>query len=131
MRLGLKRNETREWKTDFRGDLVILAAKTTAHADFIFHDSVAAYFRAKDLYRRTQLLFGCMACVVELYDCKKVEEVDLTACERAFGNYVSPPGKQRYAWLTRNLRLVDPIAFKGKQGFIHVPESSIRYAEAT
>lgn len=122
---GLKQNETRHWSVDFRGPLAICAAKTTLHRDFIFHPLVAKYFQAKGVYRRTQLFPGKCVATAELVDCRPTENLDLTAMERAFGNY--EPG--RFAWILHNIRpLAKPFDFKGKQGFFPVPDELIEAA---
>jgi hypothetical protein len=66
--------------------------------------------------------YGAALCVVELYDCvatgifndgNNANPMPLTEAERDLGDYT--PG--RFAWLTRNLRVLSkPVPVRGRQG---------------
>lgn len=133
MALGLKKNETRHWPTNYRGPLLIHAAKRKmTEAEFRRFRQIIDYEIGMDklsygmLYN---LQYGRIVCQVDLVDCKEItpancpSEISTDWKERAeyqFGNY--EPG--RFMWVTNNLKMFDPaIPYKGKQGFFFVPES--------
>lgn len=126
MALGFKKNETRSWRTHYRGPLVIHAAKTDRSAGAIvqiFKDAGKSDEELGDLCSAIgQWPFGKVVAVVRLVDCISTEEAiqrGLTQGERAYGDY--SPG--RFAWITSGLRKVDPpVAWKGSQGLWNVPE---------
>lgn len=101
----MKRIETRGWRTNYRGDLVICAAARPL-------DRVG-----KEIAKRFAIPngpFRCALCVVELYEC-----IDATIAysfsndmERLLGNY----SVGRWAWRTRDLRkLRVPVPVVGHQ----------------
>ena len=98
---GRKKNETRYWKTNYRGDLLICSAKRKCEEESLF------------------LVFGAALCLVELYDCVPTGSLkELTMLEASLGDYAP----DRYAWLTRNLRrLKQPVPVIGRQGIWIVP----------
>lgn len=98
--------ETRSWRTDYRGELVIHAAKcvpefaarSCEHQDFV---------RALDGRSARELPASVGLCVVRVVGCVRTEDVWKvgpdgcpTVEELAFGDY--SPG--RFAWLTEYLR---------------------------
>jgi hypothetical protein len=121
MSLGMKRNETRSWPTNYRGDIAICAAKRPIDAFSwklveLLGVDVATW----------QPPYGCVLCVVELVEC--VETVQLIGQprensfremqEELWGNY--SPG--RWFWITRNLRrLARPVPVVGRQGLFNLP----------
>lgn len=118
MALGHKRNETRSWKTNYRGLVALHAAKTTqalAEADEILTD---AGLIAEDATTvgGTRWPLGEIIAVVTLVDCVPTEKIrdGLTRCEREMGNY----SDGRFALVTKDLRRLKPgIPFVGSQGF--------------
>jgi len=108
MALGLKKNETRNWGTYYRGPLYIHAAKKvigwpspTIQAVF---DGIA--------FQPSDLPLGCLVCKVDLIDCKKIFMHNCTGePERGFGDYT--PG--RFMWITDNLETFNPIPYRGRQ----------------
>jgi hypothetical protein len=124
--LGLKRNETRHWSTNYRGPLAIhAAARNDRQTRRVFEDIVTTCHRATyELLDAAcecdfdRLPFGAYVCTCVLVDCVRVEDLRrvraLTATERLFGNYA--PG--RFVWLLDNIKqLPEPIPAKGRQGF--------------
>ena len=88
---GKKVIETRKWKTDYRGDLVICSSKSVKIEPA-----------------------GYALCVVELYKIEPMrKEHELGACIEVY--------EGAYAWYLRNLRKLNPIvAVKGKLGVFEV-----------
>ena len=120
---GYKRFETRGWRTHYRGPIAIHAGKKIDHQ--------AVLMIARDYPRIwrdiTPLPSGSIVAVAELVECRKAvmnpayELVELVgekdavlfdAMENDFGDYT--PG--RYAWELANVRLIEPIPAKGRQG---------------
>lgn len=137
--LGSKRVETRHWKTDYRGPLVIHAAKRRVDSELIdigctFHWQGAMHdpWGRKKFYET--LPFGALVAVCELVDCRPtdsftVRELDTKRrapgersahcdwTERQMGDFT--PG--RFGWVLENIRpLEKPVPYRGSQGFFYV-----------
>lgn len=121
MALGYKKWETRSWWTSYRGPLAIHVAKNTS----AIKDETPAEL-AEEILEDTgitikipeQWPLGSIVAVVDLYDCVKTEIAKPEPMEAILGNYMP----ERFAWQTRNLRLVKPYPFKGMQGLKPLPE---------
>lgn len=133
--LLLKRIETRSWKTDYRGQLLIhqTAApgpKGTTEAA-LWELCLSEPFRtALPLASPARLPRGKIVAVCELIDCRPIVEScigyglidaekdraytwDVTDQERAFGDYTAG----RWAWLLADVKaLPEPIAARGMPG---------------
>ena len=121
MALGLKGNETRGWETSYRGDLAICSAKRKMTRDEGETFEILVQPDAPPAYR---VVYGCVLCVVELYDCVPTEAFHgpsprvISDCEAYLGNYALG----RFAWLTRNLRrLKTPVPVVGQRGLWVLP----------
>jgi hypothetical protein len=120
MALGLKRNETRGWSTQFRGDIAICAAlRKMTEPDRLFFDAWVEPAGGVVAY-------GCIVCVVTVVACvPSLDYTPATKQEGALGNYDSG----RYVWVTENLRrLKTPVPWKGRQGFFSIPDNIITEA---
>lgn len=124
MASGMKRNETRHWATEYRGDLVICSAKRKPSREEAGEDFEAAM----------ALPYGCALCIVELYDIVPTAAfhgatpLKINQFEADLGNYT--PG--RFAWLTRNLRTLDPpVPVIGRQGFWNLPAEIVALIESS
>lgn len=113
MALGLKKVETRSWKTDYRGPLLICAAKRKmTSVDTLFRREVEITSGLS-----IEPHYGLALCVVNLIRCDLIREFfPPTVLEHFLGNYT--PG--RYAWTTTNLRLINPFPVTGSQGLFEV-----------
>jgi activating signal cointegrator 1 len=117
MKCGAKQWETRSWKTDYRGDLVIHAAQTHKGLETVINDLLFAATLKACGYKLTELEFGCYVCVVELFACIPSEEAKPSVLERHFGDY----SEGRWVWGTRNLRVLNkPVYAPGAQGLREV-----------
>jgi activating signal cointegrator 1 len=144
MALGLKRIETRNWATSYRGPLAIHASKhgmsnqelwSTLENPF-FRDALrtvmptairlmaAGRTRRLEAHLAEQFVHrGKILCVVDLKDCKRTEDIRVTPAmlseqEYMFGNYEP----MRFGWLTEMIfRLPEPVAFSSRQGLVDVP----------
>jgi hypothetical protein len=95
---GVKRVETRSWRTGFRGRLAVHASSglPPGYDDLVGREPVRSALRLAPWGQPRGVLLG----TVELRDCVRVEELDdLDERERALGDFA--PG--RWAWL-----LADP-----------------------
>lgn len=131
---GTKLIETRVWKTDYRGDLLICAGASPhtgsclgvfemcqskeliafpVKGDFKYKDYSADFY---NIFRKYPL--GVALCLVELHDCRTMTKDDeIPARCRIY------PGA--WAWCFRNVRPVKHVPIKGKQRIFHVPNTLI------
>lgn len=119
--IGAKRVETRGWKTNYTGELAIVATALTPPfaRDLACSGIFASALKAGGV-GPTPLPTGCVVGVVELHAYLTTESCreQIDDRERAFGDY--SPG--RYGWLLRNARaLPHPLPCKGRQGMFLLP----------
>lgn len=115
--LGIKGNETRHWKTDYRGPLAVHAAKRLDADDREWWARLAE----RDERWPRQPVLGAIVGVVDLYDVRPTEELrdQISDEELRWGNY----GNGRYGWLGRNHRpLPEPIPYIGRQSMFSIPD---------
>jgi hypothetical protein len=126
---GVKVHETRHWPTNYRGTLIVHAAK---HKDaeiralcerFPFRDELT-----KLGYTYDTLPFGAIVGAIDLVDCVEAYTVHgfTTDAERDKAEYLDLAfGKfdfGRFAWKAEfPMMLKEPIPYKGRQGFFEVP----------
>jgi hypothetical protein len=134
--LGIKRIETRKWRTHYRGPLVIHTAQLESKYQKVFWRDVVMttpcfreLFESAGYHRFSDLPFGAYVAQTQLIDCIKSEDFtfppelprpDLRAdaasrssWDRYWGNYASG----RYGWVLGSIVPLSPISAKGKQGF--------------
>lgn len=135
IKTGAKKFETRSWATNYRGPLVICAAKGgLAKRELLFELScwsmqgglAPLVGEPLDLTGKSwpgvkleHLSFGKALCVVDLVDCIKTDDLALgqIGTDKPFGNF----GLGRFAWKLENVRILEPpFEVKGKQGFFEV-----------
>ena len=114
--LGVKRVETRHWSTNYRGPLVIHAARR-------WDAEQRGFAAAEHCLGRlpSRLPLGALVAVATLIDVRPTDELSLevSAIERLYGNYA--PG--RFGWMLEDIRpLPEPIGYKGHQSFFDVPD---------
>lgn len=133
---GRKTIETRHWPTNYRGPLLIHAAKRWTLNQRIICTSAPVYMALLDSgysgaqFANTSLPLGKIIGIVEVTSCYNVNEgKDLlrrhfadNKNEPYFGDY----SDGRFAWLTKNQNeLEEPFEEKGRQGFWDVDESRL------
>ncbi len=149
MEAGSKTIETRGWKTEYRGDLLICSTKSGLKKSELeklllkweFQEGLSEKYGTRDNYglcinwpgvEIEDLPLGMALCVVELQGCIKTDKLISGNCaitrymyclEREFGDY--SPG--RFAWITTNLRPIKPFPVKGQQGLFNVDDSLIEF----
>lgn len=118
MGAGSKTIETRGWKTNYRGDLLICSTKNGLSKK-AFNETV------KELgFEELEYPLGQALCVVNLYDVIPTSELDFYEIgEEHLGDY--SPG--RFGWLTDNSRPIKPFPVKGQQGLFNVDDELIEF----
>ena len=131
--LGIKKHETRGWKTDYRGPLAIHAAKKP----FRYQDYPIEYYHEVDKRLKAAgfplyaLDYGKVLCVVDLVDCVPTGKLRGRIGPSEFwGDFrdKGDDGKDRYAFQLENVRLIHALkrpAVTGRQGFFNVPDELI------
>ena len=125
MAIGAKRIETRGWKTDVRGWVLIHAALKWTKAQ---REMVADW--PEEMMRG--FATGAVVCAVRLVDCVEMNDLGLVTFmlneygephEATYGDY--SPG--RFAWVTDAVvRFETPVVWRGRQGWFDVPDSEVR-----
>lgn len=116
---GIKRIETRPWRTDYRGPLAIHAARTTAsmtdgllgscRCEAFLHGVDMKGFEPGPL----EAQLGCVLGTVELLDVRPADQVFASLAEQLFGDF--EPG--RWAWmLGKAVRFERPMPARGALG---------------
>ena len=121
--VGAKLIETRSWRTNYRGKLLIHAAKT-ADRDFTNQPIVQKYLQGQPPP------LGAFVAVCDLVDCKSTETTlkelakDLyPPDEEKFGNY----RPHRYAWILDNVQpLPEPVYHKGNRMLWNPPAAIVQ-----
>lgn len=120
---GHKVNETRSWKTNYRGEILIHAGKNPKDytSGFYIDDPDGRYFHAAGINPGTfgDLPRGMIIGKATLLDCVQItkefkdELMETNPAEYAFGDYRIG----RYAWVMENPELFkEPIPAKGMMG---------------
>ncbi len=114
--LGLKHYETRSWKTNYRGKLLICATASNSK-------QYKEYLKIKDelqLPAWGTFTHSCAIALVDLVDCIQMNAefiAEQTRTEILCGDWQVG----RYAWKLENMQaLAEPFAVKGKQGFFSI-----------
>lgn len=136
---GVKIHETRHWRTNVRGTVAVHASKLRAPEAIELCRAYRVFWRTlEELGFPTffDLPFGQIVGTVDIVDCRLTEKVypacsdnpydwmpgELKDCY--FGNYEHG----RYAWRAENpVMLVEPVPWKGAQGFFEVPDDILNY----
>lgn len=118
MALGEKKIETRGWYTGHRGWLAIHAAKRWTREE----KEIAEDY----LPEGTPIPLGAVVAVGKLIDCVRTEIIrdTLTPVERSWGSFTDG----RFGWVFSEILPIDPVPFKGMQGFFNVPDEALRDA---
>lgn len=112
---GQKHNETRSWKTSYRGEILIHAAKTD-HSGILLHIPMEELKHFQDAGVVNKLPTGAIIGKANLVDCFQIDEAYRRKLQRenpaelAFGDYTIG----RYAWVMADAILFNkPIPAKG------------------
>lgn len=117
-----KKVETRSWYTDYRGDLLICAAKTMnkEYRDYYYSLPNIPMINTEDPVPYEDLPRGYAVTIVKLIDCQKMTHELIwktSEQEKLVGDWK----KGRYAWILDNIRPIEePFYVKGQQGLFEV-----------
>ena len=110
---GIKKIETRSWKTSYRGKLYIHASATKMiKAD---KNNTELMNLAGD---EDKIEYGCILCECNLVDCVEMTEEFISRLKREnideYNSGMYSVG--RYAWILEDVKPVSPISIKGSLG---------------
>lgn len=106
---GLKKIETRSWKTNYRGEIFIHASGKSLAKEYLINDFVLEII--KDL----NMNYGNIICRCNLTDCVYMDEKFLNFIKNNPKEYNLGDYKLgRYAWILEDVQLIYPIQAKGK-----------------
>lgn len=112
---GLKRYETRSWKTNYRGFIAIHAAKRFNLEQKIMTEELSRRYAELTRYSDYEFPLGCVVVACYLVDVHRVEDLrpKLSRVEGALGDY----SNGRFAWELEIVKLPKkPIPATGQQG---------------
>ena len=101
---GLKPIENRTWPTSYRGPLAIHAGKSREWMD------------DGDLEAYPSMVFGAVVAIVELVDCRRVEDLPVHLRHHQHAN--GP-----WCWVLANVRRIEPVPARGAQGLWELPQA--------
>jgi hypothetical protein len=120
--LGEKHIETRSWRTNYRGELLIHAGKSI-NKESCMYEPIKSVLEKHGYDNYENLPIGMIIAKCELVDCQKIIELDdmcgaitegnlsVDGNEYLFGDFT--PG--RYAWILNNIEILKkPIPAKGQ-----------------
>lgn len=113
---GEKSIELRTWKTQYRGDLLLVASKTGDPA--WFHDE------EEDIYYKMPV--GCQYCIVELLDCRPAvpEDAEAAWCDE------EDITEGLWSWVLEFKSVVKCKPCKGKLNLFEVPDEEIEITDS-
>ena len=97
IRDGIKTIETRKWKTNYRGPILICATKQ----------------KVKNALGQINLPTGMAVCIIDIIDCRKMTRDDEE--EACF-----PWDEKLWAWPLDNLKVITPFPVKGQLNIFNV-----------
>jgi activating signal cointegrator 1 len=120
--IGAKRIETRSWSTNYRGPLLIHAAKSFPRdcQDLCFEPSFRKALLSIPCPFPRELPRGVIVARCKLVDCVPTKDVPyhkLDLAEQDFGNY----DDGRFAFYLKEIVPVEPIVIRGMLGLWEVP----------
>ena len=106
---GVKKIETRSWKTNYRGELFIHASGINIAKKFVYNDVIAGLIKDMDMH------YGNIICRCNLVDCVYMDDnfiecVMKNKIEYNLGKYEVG----RYAWILEDIEPICPILVKGR-----------------
>lgn len=106
---GMKKIETRSWKTNYRGEIFIHASGKKLAKEFLTNDFVV------DLIKDMDMNFGNIICRCNLVDCIYMDEDFLEYIKQNPTEYnVGEYKLGRYAWVMKDIKPIHPIPAKGQ-----------------
>lgn len=121
--VGVKRIETRHWRTAYTGPVLIHAAKRWTRDQREFAEAEQRAGRLPE-----DIPLGAIVAIATIDGCVPSEILSRQVCavEHDYGNYESG----RFGWTLRRVqRFAEPIPYRGAQGFFDVPRELIAGAD--
>lgn len=123
--IGVKRIETRSWKTDYKGPLAIHAAKgfPKSARDHFIDVQINRCLEAVGIHSLSDLPLGSIVALCHLGYCERIARWNLPhEPELSFGDYTLG----RWAWYLFDIvPLATPIPMRGKLGLWNVPVTDV------
>jgi phage N-6-adenine-methyltransferase len=117
--LGLKHYETRSWKTNYRGKLLICSTATNTKLEYQQYLKICEELQLPS-WEQTNFPHGCAIAVCDLVDCIEMTQSFIeqqSTTEILCGDWQVG----RYAWKLENIQpITEPLAVRGKQGLFNV-----------
>jgi len=118
---GVKTIETRIWRTEYRGPLLICASRQQ-DKNFVLQNSFDWTKAQIDSVRKFSKITGKAIAVAELTDCRVMID-DSDDCKRALCDYYL----NAYAWELSNIKLIKPFEVKGQLSLFDVDDEFIKF----
>lgn len=104
---GIKKIETRSFRTKYRGELLIHASKGKSEAS----DEVLSLLEG-------EMNPGCILCKCKLVDCVYMDEEYIENIKKNHSEYICGRYEVgRYGWVLEDIEVIEPIPAKGQLGF--------------
>lgn len=119
IRNGSKIIETRKWKTNYRGDLLICSSLSKHDGGVKYKDFVQS-MKLLDYYAKNniEINYGYAICVVKLVDVKPMKKEDeKSACCSLYDG--------AYSWFLEDLRQIEQFPVKGQLSLFDVYDKLI------
>jgi activating signal cointegrator 1 len=108
---GIKRIETRSWKTNYRGELYIHASKSKINKKQLINSEILNLFNIDDCdYGAITIKCKLIDCIY--MDCNFINKIKKNKKEYSSGIYEVG----RYAWILDDIELIDPVYTNGQLG---------------
>lgn len=142
IRLGVKVFETRSWETDYRGPLLICAAKRIVPSSYVNHlwssnifwyalanfgnvDITTARKLSWKQFSMKYLHPGKAVALVNLTDCISTNKFKVGSYHALFGDF----SEDRFAWQLKDVQPIVPVPITGRQKLFNA-ELDIQIQEA-
>lgn len=113
--IGIKKTETRSWRTNYSGELYIHTSIKKPDYSYKSDD----FKKLADQYNYDKL--GFIICKCKLVDCiEMTEEYIEDMKNNHYEDYICGEYKVgRFAWILDEIEIIDPIKAKGRLGIWH------------
>ena len=108
----IKQIETRSWKTNYRGKLLIHVAQKKITKDLLANEELMA------LVKKQEFNYGKIICECELVDCIYMDSEFIEKVKQNHQEFICGEYKiGGYAWIIKNIKILDKeIIAKGRLG---------------
>ena len=110
--LGIKKIETRSWKTNYRGEIYIHASLTKNKIDNERKEKLLKLLPDNYKFKEGKIICKCILKDCVYMDHEFIENIKKDKTEYLCGHYEVG----RYAWILSDVKIIDNIKIKGKLG---------------